>query len=172
MSQAQKIPFLKLFSAWRPSGELAALTGGYLVTGAVIDQTARSIRARVECARTPEESVRRQIERSLALAYQCGWTPLLRTFMMNEAGRKERLEQFHVHEEGGVSATIRGETAILGTAQLLRKMSVRLPRSLERKDAIYLSLDGQLSSPWNTSRRTACAGPSPPCAATASPPSS
>ena len=83
---------------------------------------------------------------SLALAYQCGWTPLLRTFMMNEAGRKERLEQFHVHEEGGVSATIRGETAILGTAQLLRKMSVRLPRSLERKDAIYLSLDGQLAA--------------------------
>lgn len=34
MSQAQKIPFLNLFSAWRPGEELAALAGGYLVTGA------------------------------------------------------------------------------------------------------------------------------------------
>ena len=33
MSQAQKIPFLNLFSAWRPGEELAALAGGYLVTG-------------------------------------------------------------------------------------------------------------------------------------------
>ena len=47
MSQAQKIPFLNLFSAWRPGEELAALAGGYLVTGAVIDKAARSIRAKV-----------------------------------------------------------------------------------------------------------------------------
>ena len=51
MSQAQKIPFLNLFSAWRPGEELAALAGGYLVTGAVIDKAARSIRAKVECPR-------------------------------------------------------------------------------------------------------------------------
>ena len=34
---AQKIPFLRLFSAWRPPAELAALVERYLVTGAVID---------------------------------------------------------------------------------------------------------------------------------------
>ena len=58
MSQAQKIPFLNLFSAWRPGEELAALAGGYLVTGAVIDKAARSIRAKVECPRMPEEKLR------------------------------------------------------------------------------------------------------------------
>lgn len=56
MSQAQKIPFLNLFSAWRPGEELAALAGGYLVTGAVIDKAARSIRAKVECPRMPERA--------------------------------------------------------------------------------------------------------------------
>ena len=70
MSQAQKIPFLNLFSAWRPGEELAALAGGYLVTGAVIDKAARSIRAKVECPRMPEEGLRHQIEKSLALAYR------------------------------------------------------------------------------------------------------
>ncbi|MEQ2455017.1 PolC-type DNA polymerase III [Flavonifractor hominis] len=70
MPQAQKIPFLRLFSAWHPAGELASLTEGYLVTRAVIDKSARSIRAEVECASCPAEDVKRQIERSLALAYR------------------------------------------------------------------------------------------------------
>ena len=39
MAEAQKIPFLTLFSAWRPGPELAAHVGDYLVTGAVISVT-------------------------------------------------------------------------------------------------------------------------------------
>ena len=81
---------------------------------------------------------------SLALAYDCGWTPLFASYMTNERGRREHLEHFHVHDEGGVSASIYGETTILGTASLLRRMSVRLPKSLERKNALYLSIDGDL----------------------------
>ena len=70
MLQAQKIPFLKLFSAWRPGPELAGLVEGYLVTQAVIDKHVRSIRATVECAAPPGEELRRTIERSIALAYR------------------------------------------------------------------------------------------------------
>ena len=70
MPQAQKIPFLKLFSAWRPGPELAGLVEGYLVTQAVIDKHVRSIRATVECAAPPGEELRRTIERSIALAYR------------------------------------------------------------------------------------------------------
>ena len=53
MPQAQKIPFLKLFSAWRPGPELAAMVQGYLVTRAVIDKHTRSIKAQVECTALP-----------------------------------------------------------------------------------------------------------------------
>ena len=49
----QKIPFLKLFSAWRPEGELAPLAGESLVAKAVIDKAARSIRAEVVCPLPP-----------------------------------------------------------------------------------------------------------------------
>ena len=70
MSQAQKIPFLNLFSAWRPGEELAALAGGYLVTGAVIDKAARSIRAKVECPRMPEEACGTRSRRAWPLAYR------------------------------------------------------------------------------------------------------
>ena len=81
---------------------------------------------------------------SLALAYDCGWTRLFASYMTNERGQREHLEHFHVHDEGGVSASIYGETAILGRAALLRRMSVRLPKSLERKNALYLAIDGEL----------------------------
>ena len=70
MPEAQKIPFLKLFSAWRPSAELMAMVQNYQVTRAVIDKHTRSIRAQVECANPPAEKLRRQIERSLALTYR------------------------------------------------------------------------------------------------------
>ena len=66
----QKIPFLTLFSAWRPEGELAALAGAALVTGAVIDKATRSIRAEVVCAGIPAEGQRQRWEQSLAAAYQ------------------------------------------------------------------------------------------------------
>ena len=81
---------------------------------------------------------------SLAIAYDCGWSRLFAAYMSNERGRREHLEHFHIHDEGGVSASIYGETAILGTAALLRRMSVRLPKSLEHKNALYLSIDGEL----------------------------
>ena len=70
MPQAQKIPFLKLFSAWKPSEELAALVSGYLVTQAVIDKHTRSIKASVECTTLPDETLRSTIERSLSLTYR------------------------------------------------------------------------------------------------------
>ena len=66
----QKIPLLQLFSAWRPEEGLAALADSALVTGAVIDKAARSIRAEVLCARmlSPEEQA--VWEHALAAAYQ------------------------------------------------------------------------------------------------------
>ena len=70
MPEAQKIPFLTLFSAWKPGGELAGIAEGLMVTRAVVDKAARSIRAEVECARAPEAPVKAMLERSLALAYR------------------------------------------------------------------------------------------------------
>ena len=79
MPEAQKIPFLTLFSAWKPGGELAGIAEGLMVTRAVVDKAARSIRAEVECARAPEAPVKAMLERSLALAYRVERVELDRT---------------------------------------------------------------------------------------------
>ena len=66
----QKIPFLKLFSAWRPEGDLAPLAGECLVTKAVIDKAERTIRAEVACPLPPSPELKARWERSLAAAYR------------------------------------------------------------------------------------------------------
>ncbi len=66
----QRIPFLTLFSAWRPEGPLAALAGDALVTGVVIDKTARSIRADVLCSAMPSAELKTLWEGAMAAAYQ------------------------------------------------------------------------------------------------------
>jgi len=81
---------------------------------------------------------------SLAMAYGSGWGDLFLRFFNDAGGRRENLDHYHVHAEGGVSASIRGETAILGTATLLRRLSVHLPKSVEWKDGLYLAIDGEL----------------------------
>ena len=58
MPEAKKIPFLKLFSAWRPESDLLPLVEGWLVTGAVIDKGTRRISARVECPRLPADALK------------------------------------------------------------------------------------------------------------------
>ena len=70
MPEAKKIPFLKLFSAWRPEADLLPLVGGWLVTGAVIDKGTRRISARVECPRLPADALKARLEDRLAFAYR------------------------------------------------------------------------------------------------------
>ncbi len=81
---------------------------------------------------------------SLARVYGGTWPGLFEAFMQAEGATQQRMEEFHVHQEGGVSAVIRGETVILGIANLIRKMSVRLPKSLEWRDGLFLAVDGEL----------------------------
>ncbi len=66
----QKIPFLKMFSAWRPEGVLSALAAESVVTGAVIDKATRAIRAEVVCPVMPAPALKAQWEQSLAAAYR------------------------------------------------------------------------------------------------------
>ncbi len=77
MPDVQKIPFLKLFSAWKPEGELARIAEDLQVTRAVIDKAARSIRAEIECPQALAPAVKERLERSVALAYRVEWVELL-----------------------------------------------------------------------------------------------
>lgn len=57
---------------------------------------------------------------------------------------RESAEEFSFYEEGGWSATICGETVLMGTASFLRKMEVRLPGDINLKTGLFLAVDHHL----------------------------
>lgn len=59
------------------------------------------------------------------------------------------LEHFHIHEEGGLSGMIRGETVLVGTPAFMRRQAVHMPANLTSKTAVCLSVDGELTAVFN-----------------------
>ena len=66
-------------------------------------------------------------------------------FLRGEGGGpREKVDDFSFYEEGGWSASIHGESVLMGTASFLRKMEVRLPGDINLKTGIFLAVDRQL----------------------------
>jgi len=55
-------------------------------------------------------------------------------------------EHFHIHDGGGLSGMLHGETVLLGTPAFLRRQAVRLPASLPTRLAVCLAVDGNVTA--------------------------
>ena len=55
-------------------------------------------------------------------------------------------EHFHIHDCGGLSGMIHGETILLGSPSFMRRQGVRLPAALPTKLAVCLAVDGTLTA--------------------------
>ena len=76
----------------------------------------------------------------------CGLHRLFDGLLRSECGSYETADDFSFYEEGGYSANIHGETALLGTASFMRKMGVRLPAGINLRTGIFLAVDRQISA--------------------------
>ena len=83
---------------------------------------------------------------SMARAADCGLQRLFDGLLRSEGGHYEKVDDFSFYEEGGYSATIRGESVLLGTASFMRKMEVRLPGGINLRTGIFLAMDRQLAA--------------------------
>lgn len=83
---------------------------------------------------------------SMARAADCGLQRLFDGLLRSEGGHYQKVDDFSFYEEGGYSATIRGESVLLGTASFMRKMEVRLPAGINLRTGIFLSMDRQLAA--------------------------
>ncbi len=82
---SQKIPFLKIFSAFPDkAGEVAQ----WQVTGAVVDKRTRTIKAQVLCPVLPDEAFCTRVEAALAAAYAVERVELTLTAADGEAARQ------------------------------------------------------------------------------------
>lgn len=83
---------------------------------------------------------------TLARCAGCGLERVFDGLLRSEGGRYQEAQDFSFYEEGGYSATIHGETVLLGTASFMRKMEVRLPGNINLKTGIFLAVDRQLAA--------------------------
>lgn len=80
---------------------------------------------------------------------RCAGSGLERVFdglLRGEGGHYQEAQDFSFYEEGGYSATIHGETVLLGTASFMRKMEVRMPGNINLRTGIFLAVDRQLTA--------------------------
>ena len=83
---------------------------------------------------------------SVARAAGSSLTPLLERQLTAEGGFHLSVEWVNYCEEGGVEATIRGETVLLGSAYFMKKRKVALPRDMKLSTGVFLAVDGALTA--------------------------
>ena len=81
---------------------------------------------------------------SMAEAAQSPLTPLFRQQLLAEGGFMTKVNDLHFLEEGGIIATIHGETVAMGSAYFMRSQKVSLPHDLKLQTGVFLAVDGVL----------------------------
>ena len=109
--------------------------------------------------RDPDEVV--SYTTSLICAAGSGLTPVFRHLLSSRDGVEHPVENFRTYGEGGVGGEVCGEPVLLGSAQFLQDMGVEIPEGTMVNQAVYASIDGQLSAVFAISyakMRSAAAG--------------
>lgn len=81
---------------------------------------------------------------SLIQASGCGLRQVFDDLCRNQGGRIYPVEDFSFYQEGGISGMIRGESVIVGRADFMAQMGVRLPKDIKLKTGVFLAVDKEL----------------------------
>ena len=81
---------------------------------------------------------------TMARCAGCGLERLFDGLLRSELGFYEKADDFSFYEEGGWSASIHGESVLLGTVSFMRKMDVRIPGDIKLKTGVFLAVDRHL----------------------------
>lgn len=75
-----------------------------------------------------------------------GLVPLFEQMMHDQNGRRYTVDTFRRYEGGGLGATIRGDMVLMGSIAFMKLMRVRVPEGTRLKQAVYLSVNGELTA--------------------------
>lgn len=81
---------------------------------------------------------------SLIDASGCGLRQVFADLRRSQGGRTYPVEEFSFYEEGGISGVICGESVLLGRADFMAQMGIRLPREIKLKTGVFLAVDKEL----------------------------
>lgn len=74
-----------------------------------------------------------------------GLTTLFHNQLRTLGGLMRNADNLQCHEGGGLSANIRGDQVLVGSAAFMKLMEVRLPQGLNVKNAVFCAVDGRLA---------------------------
>ena len=74
-----------------------------------------------------------------------GLTTLFHNQLRTLGGLMRNADNLQCHEGGGLSANIRGDQVLVGSAAFMKLMKVRLPQGLNVKNAVFCAIDGKLA---------------------------
>ena len=74
-----------------------------------------------------------------------GLTTLFHNQLRSMGGLMRNADNLQSHEGGGLSANIRGDQVLVGSAAFMKLMEIRLPQGLNVKNAVFCAIDGQLA---------------------------
>ena len=72
-------------------------------------------------------------------------TTLFHNQLRSMGGLMRNAEHLQFHEGGGLSANIRGDQVLVGSAAFMKLMKVKLPQGLNVKNAVFCAIDGRLA---------------------------
>ena len=75
-----------------------------------------------------------------------GLAPLFEQMMHDQNGRRYCVDSFRRYESGGLGAQIRGDVVLMGSIAFMKLMRVHVPEGTKLKQAVYLSINGELSA--------------------------
>ena len=74
-----------------------------------------------------------------------GLDKLFRDLLRAQGGLYRRCTDYACYEGGGMSAVIRDQQILVGTAAFMTLMEIRLPQGLNVKNAVFCAVDGELA---------------------------
>ena len=75
-----------------------------------------------------------------------GLVPLFQELLESQNGRRCTVDTFRRYEGGGLGAEIRGDVVLLGSLAFMRLMRVQMPQDANVKQAVYVSINGELAA--------------------------
>ncbi len=75
----------------------------------------------------------------------CGLEKIFHDLLRSQGAVYRRSREFCCYEGGGVSAVIRDESVLVGSASFMHLMEVTLPQGLNVKNAVFCAIDGELA---------------------------
>ena len=75
----------------------------------------------------------------------CGLDKIFHDLLRSQGAIYRRSQDFCCYEGGGVSALIRNEAVLVGSASFMHLMEVPLPQGLNVKNAVFCAIDGELA---------------------------